>query len=157
MSVCSGADESCELLMRCMQSLGPSLALFIDDSGIWSRPGAEEIKLAIADLCTDLRSVFDRAGVLLDARDIPAPQVEYPIRFTALHDIDLGYLLPQLLQETRGQASALAAACDASGVAGDLLREARSTLQSHVDVLEQLQQKRLASAGHAAATSAAAS
>lgn len=154
MSVRSGADGSRELLIRCMQSLGPSLALFIDDSGIWSRPGAEEIKLAIADLCTDLRSVFDRAGVLLEACDVPAPQVEYPIRFTALHDIDLGYLLPQLIQETRGQVAALAAASDVSGEAGDLLREARSTLQSHVEVLEQLQQKRSASADHAAKSAA---
>ena len=155
MSVSSGADGSRELLIHCMQSLGSSLALFIDDTGIWSRRGAEEIKLAIADLCTDLRSVFDQAGVLLDARDIPTPQVEYPIRFTALHDIDLGYLLRQLLDETRGQVATLAAESDASGETGDLLREARSTLQSHVDVLEQLQQKKVASAEPAAKTASA--
>jgi hypothetical protein len=124
-----------------MEAIGPSLALFIDDSGIWSRPGPEEVKLAIADLCTDLRSLFDRAGVLLDEQDIPPPQVEYPIRFTALHDIQLGYLLPQLQQETRGQIAAVEAWGNAEGAAGDLLREARTTLQSHLDVFEQLSQK----------------
>ena len=124
-----------------MEAIGPSLALFIDDSGIWSRPGPEELKLAIADLCTDLRSIFDRAGVLLDEQDIPTPQVEYPIRFTALHDIQLGYLLPQLQQETRGQVAAVEAWGDAGGAAGDLLQEARTTLQSHVDVLQQLSAK----------------
>jgi hypothetical protein len=155
MSVQSGVDGTSDPLSRCMQSVGSSLALFIDDSGIWSRPGAEEIKLAIADLCTDLRSIFDRAGVILDARDIPAPQAEYPIRFTALHDIELGYLLPQLLQETRGQVAALAAVGETSGEAGDVLREAHSTLRSHADVLEQLLQKRVAAAGQAAKTTSA--
>lgn len=124
-----------------MEAIGPSLALFIDDSGIWSRPGPEELKLAIADLCTDLRSIFESAGVLLDEQDIPTPQVEYPIRFTALHDIQLGYLLPQLQQETRGQVAAVEAWGDAGGAAGDLLQEARTTLQSHVDVLQQLSAK----------------
>lgn len=155
MSVQPGVDGTSDLLSRCMQSVGSSLALFIDDSGIWSRPGAEEIKLAIADLCTDLRSIFESAGVILDARDIPAPQVEYPIRFTALHDIDLGYLLPQLLEETRGQVAALASLGEPAGEAGDVLREAHSTLRSHADVLEQLVQKRAAAAVQAAKTAAA--
>jgi hypothetical protein len=124
-----------------MQTLGSSLALFIDDSGIWSRPGAEEIKLALADLCTDLRSLFDRAGVLLDEQDIPPPQPEYPIRFTALHDIDLGYLLPQVQQETRSQIAVVESCGDVAGDLGDLLREARMTLQSHLDVFEQLASK----------------
>ena len=132
------SDLSSERLVHLMQSLGPSLALFIDDSGIWSRPGAEEIKLAIADLCTDLRSLIDRAGVLLDERDIPTPQAEYPIRYTALHDIDLGYLLPQLHQETRSQIAAVESWGDTAGDGGDVLREARITLQSHLDVLAQL-------------------
>lgn len=137
----SPSDFSSEVLVRLMQEIGPSLALFIDDSGIWSRPGAEEIKLAIADLCTDLRSLYERAGVLLDGCDLPGPQVEYPIRFTALHDIDLGYLLPQLQQETRSQISAVEACGERVGDAGDLLREARTTLQSHVDVFDQLAAK----------------
>lgn len=127
-----------------MQSIGSAMALFIDDSGIWSRPGTEETKLALADLCTDLRDLFERAGVLLDAQDITTPQVEYPIRFTALHDIDLGYLLPQLQQETRNQIAAVEACGDVDGDAGDLLREARTTLQSHLDVLEQLCQRKAA-------------
>lgn len=143
-------DVSADLLSRFMQSIGSALALFIDDSGIWSRPGAEEIKLAIADLCTDLRSLFERAGVLLDARDIPAPQVEYPIRFTALHDIELGYLLPQLQRETRQQIAAVEACGGVAGEAGDLLREARSTLQSHLDVLEQIARKKAAAPADAA-------
>lgn len=144
MPTATPGDVSGDLLSRFMQSIGSALALFIDDSGIWSRPGAEELKLAIADLCTDLRNLFERAGVLLDAQDIPAPQVEYPIRFTALHDIQLGYLLPQLQQETRQQIAAVEACGPVAGEAGDLLREARTTLQSHLDVLEQLARKKAA-------------
>lgn len=141
MSVNSSGDASADLLSRLMQVLGSSLALFIDDSGIWSRPGAEEIKLALADLCTDLRSLFERAGVLLDNQDIAAPQVEYPIRYTALHDVHLNYVLPQVQRETRSQIAAVEAWGDQSGPAGDLLREARSTLQTHLDALDQVAKK----------------
>lgn len=134
-------DRSSELLGHLMRAVGPSLALFLDDSGIWSRPGAEQLKLAIADLCTDLRSLFDQAGVLLDAWNIPGPQVEYPIRYTALHDVSLGYLLPQLQEETRRQIALVESCGDVAGEVGDLLREARTTLQSHLDVLEQFTAK----------------
>lgn len=145
MPITRNSDPTTDLLKRLMESLGPSLALFLDDSGIWSRPGSEELKLAIADLCTDLRSLFDRAGVLLDAQDVPAPQVEYPIRFTALHDISLEYLIPQLEQETRRQISAAESCSNAPGDAGDLFREARVTLQYHLDVLEQFSARKAAS------------
>ena len=141
MSVNSSGDASADLLSRFMQALRSSLALFIDDSGIWSRPGAEEIKLALADLCTDLRSLFERAGVLLDNQDIAAPQVEYPIRYTALNDVHLNYVLPQVQRETRSQIAAVEAWGDQSGPVGDLLREARSTLQTHLDALDQVAKK----------------
>lgn len=137
MPLSTPVDSSSDLLSRFMQLLGPSLALFIDDSGIWSRPGPEELKLALADLCTDLRSLYDRAGILLDARGNPGPQVEYPIRFTAYHDINLSYLVPQLLEETRDQVRHVGELGDAPGEVGDLLREAAMTLQSHIDVIAQ--------------------
>jgi hypothetical protein len=152
MPVHSAKDGTSDLLSRLMQLLGPSLALFVDDSGIWSRPGAEEIKLAIADLCTDLRSLFERAGTLLDAEDIPAPQVEYPIRYTALHDVNLSYLLPHVQLETRNQIATVESWGDRTGDLGDLLREVQSTLKTHLDAVDQLAAK-LAAANKPAAAS----
>ncbi len=135
------SDLSSERLVQLMRAVGPSLALYIQDSSIWSRPGAEEIKLAIADLCSDLKSLFDRAGMVLDEQHIRTPQVKYPLRYTALHDIELEYLLPQLRQETQSQIALVGSWGDTAGDAGDVLKEARTSLQSHLDVLEQLAAK----------------
>jgi len=137
------AERAASLVARFMTLIGPSLACYIDDSGIWSRPGAEAIKLALADLSSDLRSLYERAGLLHDRLvEYPSPQVEYPIRFSALHDIDLGYLLPQLLAEGREQVAAVdaMAATEASAEESvaevvEFLREAHTAIQSHVDVL----------------------
>ena len=55
-------------LSRLLDVLRPSLVMYLSDSGIWSYPGDEEIKLALADLVSDQRSMVERAGVLLEDR-----------------------------------------------------------------------------------------
>ena len=44
-------------LVRLLEILQPSLAMYLSDSGIWTYPGDEEIKLALADLVGDHRSL----------------------------------------------------------------------------------------------------
>jgi hypothetical protein len=125
--------------------LGSSLAMYVADAGIWSYPGEEVIKLALADLVGDQRSIHDRAAAVLDARNLPVPGREYPIRFTATHDVDLRSLLPRIIEELRRQAAALDAIIESTG--GDpaadpetleLAREARGTTLGHLDVLTPL-------------------
>ena len=67
--------------------------------------------------------------------------MKYPLRYTALHDVELEYLLHQLRQETQSQIALVGSWSDTAGDAGDVLKEARTSLQSHLDVLEQLAAK----------------
>lgn len=127
-------------LARLVSLLGSSLAMYVADAGIWTYPGDEEIKLALADLADDHRSLLERAGAMLEDRGAEVPRHPYPIQFTATHDLDLRALVPRIVAGLEAQAVALesvaAAGDDAEGL--DLAREAATSTRSHLNDLRQL-------------------
>jgi len=128
-------------LCRLLDVLQPSLAMYLADSGIWSYPGKESIKLALADLVGDHRSLVERAAVAIEDRGIAVPSVAYPIGFTGCHDVDMRSLLPRVVAGLRGQVSAIDAIIASTaddGLAAELAREAKATTLSHIDVLDQV-------------------
>ena len=132
---------SSDPLCRLLDVLQPSLAMYLADSGIWSYPGKESIKLALADLVGDHRSLVERAAVATEDRGIAVPSPAYPISFTGCHDVDMRSLLPRVVAGLRGQATAIdaiIASTATDGVAAELAREAKATTLSHINVLEQV-------------------
>ena len=128
-------------LVRLLDVLQPSLQMYLADSGIWSYPGKEPLKLALADVVSDQRSIVERAAVALEERGLVPVPVAYPIRYTGCHDVDMGSLLPRVIDGMRAQVAAIdaiiAAATD-DAEAGELAREARATTHGHIDVLAQV-------------------
>jgi len=120
--------------------LGSSLALYVADAGIWTYPGSEEIKLALADLADDHRSLIDRAGAVLEDRGADVPRHPYPIQFTATHDLDLRALLPRIVAGLESQAATLENTAAAGGDAEeiDLVGEALTSTRAHINDLRQL-------------------
>ena len=132
---------SSDPLCRLLDVLQPSLAMYLADSGIWSYPGKESIKLALADLVGDHRSLVERAAVAIEDRGIAVPSVAYPIGVTGCHDVDMRSLLPRVVAGLRGQVSAIDAIMASTaddGVATELAQESKATTLSHIDVLEQV-------------------
>jgi len=127
-------------LVRLLSTLDSSLAMYVADTGIWSYPGDEEIKLAIADCVGDQRSVMERAGTILEESGVATPRHAYPIQFTATHDLDLKALVPRIIAGARRQVDALDAVIAAGGdpAAIDIVRDARNTTHRHADILAQL-------------------
>jgi hypothetical protein len=128
-------------LRRLVAALESSLAMYVSDSGIWSYPGPEEMKLALADLVGDHKSLLDRAGTVLAEREMAAPRTAYPLSFTALHDLDLTSLVPRVIDVLKRQIAALETVATAAGddaTAAELAREAVDTNRRHADRLEQL-------------------
>lgn len=128
-------------LSRLVSMLGSSLAMYVSDAGIWTYPGGEEIKLAIAGLADDLRSFVDRAGVALEERGVEVPRPIYPIQFTATHDLDLRTLLPRIiagLKSILGGLEGLSVDAATDPQADELLREAAASTRTHIDALEQV-------------------
>lgn len=133
----SSADPFCRLL----DVLQPSLAMYLADSGIWTYPGKESIKLALADLIGDHRSLVERAAVAIQDRGLVVPAHAYPIGFTGCHDVDMKSLLPRVIAGLKGQVTAIdsiAASSSGDAVAAELAREAKATTLGHIDVLEQV-------------------
>jgi len=134
-------------LFRLLDVLQPALAMYLSDSGIWSYPGAEDLKLALADLVSDHRSLVERAGVAADSRGLPAPSPVYPIHFTGCHDVDMISLVPRVIEGLRRQVERLDgilaatghdSATGQDGEAHDLAREAKESSLAHLAVLEQV-------------------
>jgi hypothetical protein len=127
-------------LVRLLSTLDSSLSMYVADAGIWSYPGDEDIKLAIADCVGDQRSVMERAGTILEESGVATPRHAYPIQFTATHDLDLKSLLPRIIAGARRQVDELDAIIAAGGDPAtlDLVREARDTTHRHADILAQL-------------------
>lgn len=123
-----------------VETLGSSLHTYLGAAGVWSFPGDEAIKLAIVDLVDDQRSLADRASRLLEERGETPPRPVFPIRYTATHDVDLGSMLPRILDGLRRQIGHLQRLVDAGGAAGDLelVMEAREGVLQHADVLEDI-------------------
>lgn len=128
-------------LCRLLDVLQPSLAMYLADSGIWSHPGRESIKLALADLVGDHRSLVERAAVALEDRGIVAAGHAYPIGFTGCHDVDMKSLVPRLVAGLRHQVAAIDTILESTtgdAVADELAREAKASSLGHIDVLEQV-------------------
>jgi hypothetical protein len=127
-------------LPRLVSLLGSSLAMYVSDAGIWTFPGAEEIKLALADLADDQRSLIERAGAVLEDRGVEVPRHPYPIQFTATHDLDVRSLLPRIVAGLDAQAAELERLAAAGGDAdeADLVGEALTSTRAHLNDLRQL-------------------
>jgi hypothetical protein len=121
---------STDPICRLIATIQPSILMYLADSGIWSYPGEEPIKLALADAVDDLKSVVDRAA--------------YPLSFTGLHDVELRSLLPRVIDGLRRQLAEIDAITGAAGTdasAADLVADAKQSLRQHVDALEQVTAK----------------
>ena len=127
-------------LQRLLDLLGPTLPMYLADAGLSTFPGPEPVRLAIAALVDDQRSLIERAGTALDAAGGAAPRRGYPIRYSGMHDVDLGFLVPQLVESADGQALALESLLGElpAGAGADLVRDALQSARFHADALRQL-------------------
>jgi hypothetical protein len=126
-------------LSKLVAILKASPAMYIADSGIWSYPGDENLKLALADIVEDQKNIAEQASILLGEREEPIPQTGYPLAYTAWHDLDLIFLLPRLIQGMQNQVAGIEHLdiSEEDSATRDLSRQAKATTLGHIDVLEQ--------------------
>lgn len=127
-------------LSKLVATLETSPAMYVADSGIWSYPGDEQLKRAIADVVEDQRNLAERGSAILAEREVTAPQAGYPLSFTAWHDLDLAFLLPRIIEGMRRQIDAIEGiiAMGSDDAAADgLSKDAMAATRRHIDILEQ--------------------
>lgn len=133
-----------ERLVELLRLLQPSLAMYLADSGIWSYPGPEEIRLAMADLVIDQRNVMDRAALILEEREVAVPKNAYPISFSGCHDVDLRHVLPRIvasLERQQPELERIAASSDDDAAAAGLAAETLKSNRQHIEALKTIAAK----------------
>lgn len=127
-------------LVRLVETLESSPAMYLADSGIGSYPGAAEFRSALAALVSEQKDVLARAATFIEQREQPLPHAPFPIAFTAWHDVDLRYLVSRVVESLKRQASDFGALAAQGGdaAAAELAGRAQEIARRHADALEQL-------------------
>ncbi len=127
-------------LVRLVETIESSPAMYLADSGIASYPGAAEFRSALAALVSEQKDVLTRAATIIEQREQPLPQAPFPIAFTAWHDVDLRYLVSRVIESLKRQAVDFAALAAQGGdaAATELAGRAQEIARRHADALEQL-------------------
>ncbi|MFM9025650.1 MAG: hypothetical protein ACKON7_09980 [Planctomycetaceae bacterium] len=127
-------------LSRLVAVLESSAAMYLADSGLATYPGPDEVRRGLADLAADHKRVLSRAAQVLDEREVAAPRTRYPLSYSAWHDVDLGWMLPRVVDGLRtqlGELDCIAAAPD-DAAARDLAAEAAAATRRHLERLADL-------------------
>jgi hypothetical protein len=141
------------VLSRLVRLFRQSPLMYLSDSNVWTYRGDESLKLTLVDVVSDHQNFVDRAETILVAEQLELPQSFFPLAFTGWHDVDLGFLLPRLIADLEKRENALQDLRDqADGIVGqrgsgadktaELVREAISAVEGHLDMLRQ-QEKRM--------------
>jgi hypothetical protein len=120
--------------------LDSSAIMYLADSGLTTYPGPDDVRLAIRDLAADHARVLARADEMLAEREVAVPRTRYPLAFTGWHDVDLGRLLPRVIEGLRQQIGELdcVAATPDDATARDLAAEAAGATRRHLERLGDL-------------------
>ena len=141
------------VLCRLVRLFRQSPLMYLSDSNVWTYRGDESLKLTLVDVVSDHQNFVDRAETILVAEQFELPQSFFPLAFTGWHDVDLGFLLPLLIADLENRENVLQNLCDqADGIVGqrgsgadkaaELVREAISSVEGHLEMLRQ-QERRL--------------
>ena len=141
------------VLSRLVRLFRQSPLMYLSESNIWTYRGDESLKLTLVDVVSDHQNFIDRAETILVAEQFELPQSFFPLAFTGWHDVDLAFLLPTLIADLEKREKSLQILRDnadgivgqggsAAGKTAELVREAISAVEGHLDMLRQ-QEKRL--------------
>ena len=141
------------VLSRLVRLFRQSPLMYLSESNIWTYRGDESLKLTLVDVVSDHQNFVDRAETILVAEQFELPQSFFPLAFTGWHDVDLAFLLPALIADLEKREKSLQILRDhadgivgqggsAAGKTAELVREAISAVEGHLDMLRQ-QEKRL--------------
>jgi bacterioferritin (cytochrome b1) len=78
-----------------------SLPMYISQATPWINPGREAAWEAVQSIAADHQATADRFGAMILVADGVPAYGEFPLRYTALHDLALDYLLVRIIEYER--------------------------------------------------------
>ncbi|HWA98625.1 MAG TPA: ferritin-like domain-containing protein [Pirellulales bacterium] len=118
-----------------------SLPMYLLDARPWRHPGDEKEATALENIIIDQKVMVERLIAMIRQRGGVIDLGEFPMEFTATHDLGLDYLMRELLGWQRAaieQIERLAELITHDPAAHDLALEVLGTERAHLESIQEL-------------------
>ena len=137
-----------EILTRLMAIHHRSLPMYLSFAPPWRAYGQEEAERVMQRIVSNQKRMVDRLGEMILDNGGTVSYGEFPMRFTAYHDVSFDHLLKILLERQQKEVSVIERYADmlaGSPMAHALAQEALGESKAHLDMLVDLKKPALAS------------
>lgn len=129
------------VLNRLLRMLCRSLPIYLQGTQPWTRRGAEKGLQVLAQIAADQQALAQRVAEAVHQQDGHTDTGQFPIQWTAIHDLDLEFLIRKAIEYQRRDVAETARCVDE--LAGtppleSLAEEILATARRHLEMLEEL-------------------
>ena len=142
-------------LERLLVTLYRSLPMYLTDAVPWTRQGDERAVEVLRYIVADQKGACARIAGYLQSHHVPLNTGNYPMSFTDMNDLSLGFLVSQLAEWQRADIATiegLIADLSSDPRALALAEEALGGARAHLEALQELHSRVVGPAGAPAAT-----
>jgi hypothetical protein len=137
-----------DILSRLLAIHYRSLPMYLSYAPPWRAYGQEEAERMMQRIVADQQRMVDRLGQMILDNGGSVSYGEFPMRFTAYHDVSFDFLLKILIERQQREVDVVEKYADllsGSPVAQALAQEALGEAKAHLDMLADLKKPALAS------------
>lgn len=141
------ALDTNEILNRLMAIHHRSLPMYLSFAPPWRAYGQDEAERVMQRIVANQKQMVDRLGEMVLDNGGTVSYGEFPMRFTAYHDVSFAFLLKILVERQQKEVSVIEKYADllaVSPLAHALAQEALGESQAHLDMLVDLKKPALA-------------
>lgn len=131
-----------DILNRVLIVHNRSLATYLHDAMPWVRFGDNRSMETMRQIVRDQKQVVDRLITMIADNNGVAEHGEFPLPFTAYHDVSFDWLLPMLIQRQQKTIQYLQKCADQlslAPMAKAVVEETVGLAKGHLEMLEELQ------------------
>lgn len=131
-----------DILNRVLIVHNRSLATYLHDAMPWVRFGDNRAMETMRQIVRDQKQVVDRLVTLIAENNGVAEHGEFPLPFTAYHDVSFDWLLPMLITRQQKTVQYLQKCADQlslAPMAKAVVEETVGMAKGHLEMLEELQ------------------
>lgn len=133
--------KSIQALNTLLNVLSRSLSAYLANAKPWASIEDQRLRGVLDNLLSDQQRYADRVSeVIIEEGGRPDPG-RFPMRFTAKHDLSLGYLVQEILDEQEQGVAVLercAAQLEGSSSLHALAEEVLGNARGHLDILKEM-------------------
>lgn len=133
--------SSLEILNRLVVLHNRSLPRYLSEARPWTQPRDEAAWETLLQIAADQKAVVDRLGQMILDRGGVVELGEYPLQFTAKHDLSLEFLLRELVADQRRDVAVIEQSVgqlESDAMARAVAQEALGEAKGHLESLEGL-------------------